>query len=307
MAGGYCHLTRGERQRILELRKEKKSIGFIAQALCRAKSTISMELKRNGLPGNRYKPRVADARARRRRSIPRRKAKMTDQDIARHVKSGLTNEWSPEQIAGRMRFERERCGGNTGISHQSIYKWLWKNKAAGGKWYTHLRHDNRKRKRPSKKYTRNAPMTERTMIDDRPPSVGARVYYGDWEGDTVQGTLRGTRLVTLVDRKSRYTLIARASGKKAEQVNKAVFALYSKTGSLPTRTLTLDNGVEFSGHKELSAQLRIKVYFAHPYCSWERGLNENTNGLIRQYFPKGIDFATIEDCCIRPLLKPDKS
>lgn len=290
MARSYTQLTLGERKRIKELRLENRSIGFIARALSRAKSTISRELHTNGSDKG-YNPRKADVKARIRRSKPRRPAIMVVRpDIASLVKDGLRLQWSPEQIAGRMRQSR-RTGLR--ISHQSIYRWLWQDKRDGGTWYRHLRLDNRKRKKQRGGRGPGARIANRTMIDRRPVSVISRRYLGDWEADTIQGKHGSGRLATLVERKSRYTVMAYMGSKHSEVFNTAVLERIRMNDDLPFRTITVDNGLEFAGHAELSTALNCSVYFAHPYHSWERGLNENTNGLIRQYFPKGTEMRSI--------------
>lgn len=288
MAKSYTHLTLGERRRIRELLLENRSLGFIAAALSRAKSTISRELCNNSTD-NRYSPQKADAKARARRNKPRRPAKMLVQpQTAFIVKDGLKRQWSPEQIAGRMRRD-----GSLHISHQSIYRWLWQDKQSGGTWYRYLRLDNRKRKKQRGTRGPGARIANRAMIDDRPASVSSRRYLGDWEADTIQGKLGSGRLATLVERKSRYTVMAFVRSKHAEAFNKAILERVETSDWLPFRTITVDNGLEFAGHAELSPALNCSIYFAHPYRSWERGLNENTNGLIRQYFPKGIDLLSV--------------
>lgn len=292
MAKDYVHLTSGERERIMQLRREKRSLGFIANALSRSKSTISLELKRNTHNGS-YEADRAQSKARRRGKCPRRKCKMLIPEIERFVKSGLKKDWSPEQIAGRM---KRVCRRSTvcSVSHQSIYRWICNDKKAGGKWYTHLRLNNRKQHRPrGVKRNSDARIAERIMIDKRPKSVDSKRYFGDWEGDTVQGKQGCGRLVTLAERKSLYAVFAPLESKHAAKLNAAVVERMKRSPLLPFRTLTVDNGLEFAGHRELSFALKGAIYFAHPQSSWERGLNENMNGLLRQYFPKGIDFRTV--------------
>jgi IS30 family transposase len=292
MAKTYTHLTLGERERIKQLCVEKHSIGFIATALSRSKSTISLELERNRHRGW-YDPERANAKASARRRIPRRREKMLTDDIAAFVKDSLRKEWSPEQISGRMR-QQHRTSEAMCISHQSIYRWINRDRRNGGEWYRHLRLDNRKRKMARGcNFNPAVRIAKRVMIDKRPISVQRRRFTGAWEGDTVQGRQGRGRLATLVERKTRYTVLALVESKHAEKLNAAVIERFARSPWLPIRTLTVDNGLEFAAHWELAKTLGGAIYFAHPYQSWQRGLNENTNGLLRQYFPKGCDFLVV--------------
>lgn len=294
MAKSYEHISFEERCAIKAFRLQKKSISFIALSLGRSKSSISAELKRNSR--NRwYIPKRAEAKARARKKKARRHSKMLNPTIGNFVKSGLEKQWSPEQITGRLCLKYP-CNSQIRVSPQGIYDWIARDKEGGGKWYTHLRRNNGRRRKPRyRACSRDARIANRVMIDSRPKSVESKRYLGDWEGDTIQGTRSGGSIATLVERKSRFTLILSMSSNQAGAFNTAVRTRFSLDSWLPKRTLTTDNGTEFSGHEELAKELGIAIYFARPRCSWQRGTNENTNGLIRQYFPKGTNFKTVTE------------
>jgi IS30 family transposase len=285
MAKDYTHLTRGERVRIRALRTEHKSLGFIANALGRAKSTICEELRRNQYRGSLYVPLMADSMARKRRKQPRRERKMACPSIRTVVEEGLGQQWSPEQIAGRLR-KRHPRSPQRWISHEAIYQWIWRDRRAGGSWYKHLRQSNRKLKKRRTGREMRGRIEGRIGIEARPASVDSRRFIGDWEGDTVVGSGRQAFVATWTERKTRYTCLAPLVDKRVETLNAAILARFAAEPHLPMRTTTLDNGREFFGHAKLAKAWRAKIYFARPYHSWERGLNENTNGLLRQYFPK---------------------
>ena len=291
MAKNYNHLTRGERLRIRQLRTESNSLAFIAQALGRSKSTISEELRRNQYRGS-YVPAMADSMARKRRKQPRRQRKIDCPELRADVEAGLARQWSPEQIAGRLRRDFPRSPARR-ISHEAIYQWLWEDKRAGGTWHRHLRQSNRKRKKRRTGRESRGRIIGRVGIEQRPASVDSRRFMGDWEGDTVVGHRHQGLVATWVERKSRYTCLALMEDKKAKTLNHAILARFKANPSLPMRTTTLDNGREFSDHAVLAEAWGAKIFFARPYHSWERGLNENTNGLLRQYFPKGTNFLQV--------------
>lgn len=286
MTQKYVHLSLAERKRIAALRKQKKSIGEIARTINRSKSTVHRELKRARGDGS-YEALRADAKANRLKKKPRRPFKMMVPEIDAIVKQGLENLWSPEQISGRMKRERHRLY----ISHQCIYQWLYRERKAGGQWYKKLRINRRKRQ--SLRDYGKTRIVNRVGIEKRPPSVETRRYFGDWEGDTVHGKLNTGSIATVVERKSLFTVLAKVEDLRASSLNAAIIHRFCQNPLLPKRTLTVDNGREFCHHEELTERLNIAVYFAQPHCSWQRGVNENTNGLLRQYFPKRSDFRKI--------------
>ena len=279
----YTQLTREERYQIYALKQAGHRQNDIAEVLGRHKSTISRELRRNhGLRG--YRPKQAH-----RLALARRSAKVRPRfgsPIWRQIEVLIRQDWSPEQIAGRLKVEQ-----NIRISHETIYQYIYAAKRSGGNLYRHLRCQKQRRKRYGA-YDRRGVIPNRVSIDERPAIVDTRRRLGDWEGDTVIGKGHRGALVTLVERKSLYTVIAAVCRNTAKAVRGAIVA-----GLTPHKdqvhTLTYDNGRELADHEGIASDLEAQVYFAHPYASWERGVNENTNGLIRQYFPKRRELTTV--------------
>jgi IS30 family transposase len=248
-------------------------------------STISRELRRNR-GGRGYRPQQAHGLAQA-RQVAKRQPRLAPV-IWQQVDTLLRQTWSPEQICGR--FQQEQ--GQT-ISHEWIYQHIYKDKRTGGDLYRSLRCQKKRRKRYGT-YRRRGRIANHVSIDERPAVVNARQRIGDWEGDTVIGKGHRGVLVTLVERKSKYTVLQGVPHKTAAAVRKAV-----DQGLRPYKsrvyTITYDNGLEFSEHAGMAQDLEAQIYFAHPYASWERGVNENTNGLIRQFFPKGQDLRGVTD------------
>ncbi|GAG08733.1 unnamed protein product, partial [marine sediment metagenome] len=270
---------------IYAMKQAGKEQNMIAAELGVHPSTVSRELARNtGLRG--YRPKQAQQKALHRRFTARKAVKMTQGTID-YIESKLVEEHSPEQIAERMKFDPAWHG--PAVSHERIYQHIWQNKAQGGTLYKYLRIGGTKqrRKRRNSRDMRGT-IKNRVGIQERPEIVERKIRIGDWEGDTVIGKNHQGALVTLVDRKSKLTLIGKVDRYTAEAVEKMIISLMEL---LPRRnyTLTVDNGKEFASHESIADALQIKVYFADPYSAWQRGLNENTNGLIRQYVPKGSD------------------
>ena len=281
----YTHLTREERYQIHALRRQDISLAVIAAELGRSRSTISRELKRNA-SAQGYKPARAHDRARARQKA-RRNARQFDAQQWRQVHCYLRLQLSPDQVSGRLKEE-----GGLRISHECIYQHIYKDKRAGGDLIEHLRCQKVRRKRYGSGQERRGTLKGRICIEQRPAIVEARSRIGDWEGDTVIGKGHQGVLVTLVERKSRYTLAQQLDSRHSAGVTEAVIALLRPHKSL-CQTITFDNGKEFAEHAFIADSLGANVYFAHPYHSWERGLNENTNGLLRQYFPKSTNLRKI--------------
>ena len=202
------------------------------------------------------------------------------------VENLIREEWSPEQISHWIQSDQ-----SLSVSIEWIYQYILADKQSGGTLYEHLRCQKQRKKRYGV-YSRRGQIPNQVSIEQRPKVVDARTRFGDWELDTVIGKNHQQALVTLVERKSRLTLIAKVIRKTADNVSKAIAHLLTPLKPW-VHTLTADNGREFAQHVDIAKQLKAKFYFAHPFASWERGLNENTNGLIRQYFPKKYDFTTI--------------
>ena len=293
MTRKFKHINFTEREIIKRLLSEKTGISEIARILNRAKSSISQEIRRN-LYNKYYLPHIADSMARKRKKQSRRQRKMNCPEINSFVRDGLKKQWSPEQISGRMRLEYPDAQSIC-ISHESIYQWLWRDKRLGGDWHKELRQFSRKRRKQRNSRDSRGIIKNRVSIDKRPQSVLERRFFGDWEGDTLQGKHGHGFIASVVERKTSYACFALMPDKTPGSLNRAVIRRFRTNPALPKRTLTLDNGREFSWHKELSESLKTRIFFCHPYHSWERGLNENTNGLLRQYFPKGADFLKIDD------------
>jgi IS30 family transposase len=280
----YCHLTQDERSQIYAYKTTGMSHDKIALSLGRNKSTISREFIRN-TGGKGYRPKQAHQLAAERLKTAYKATTITDHIIS-IVEEKIRLDWSPEQVSGRLLKE-----DNISISHETIYQHILKDKKAGGDLYTHLRCQKKRRKRyGTKAHDKRGQIKDRVSIEKRPRVVDEKSRKGDWEGDLVIGKNHKRALVTLVDRKTKKIKIALVESKEAEGVEKAVTNLLKRETSY---TITFDNGKEFSNHKEMAQNTGAKIYFAHPYSSWERGLNENSNGLARQYFPKGSSFKDI--------------
>jgi IS30 family transposase len=277
------------------------SFSEIGRRLNRHKSTISREVNRNRVRrGSQKYVRWEYFSSQAAQSAKDRRAKskesvgnvLDERQLLDYVKRGLKNRWSPEQIS--VRIKKDHAEDLTmRISHQTIYQWLRKDKRNGGKWYLFLRQGKRARRKKYGSSLRRYRIQDQTSIELRPQVVNARNRIGDWEGDTVEGKGHQGRLLTLVDRKSRFTSALKVKSKHSKEVIGAVRRALQAVPSDARRTLTLDNGTEFTYFQDIETRLGTRVYFAHPYSSWERGTNENTNGLLRQYFPKDTDFNKI--------------
>jgi len=287
----YRQLTEEDRIEIYAMKQAGKKQNNIAVKLGVHPSTISRELSRNaGLRG--YRPKQAQQKALHRRFTARKAVKMTPETID-YIEYKLLQEHSPEQIAERMKLDPEWHG--PAVSHERIYQHIWQDKAHGGTLYKHLRIGGTKQRRKHRNSRdMRGTIPNRVGIEKRPRIVERKIRIGDWEGDTVIGKNHQGALVTLVDRKSKLTLIGKVDRYTAEAVEQTIITLMDM---LPRRnyTLTVDNGKELASHESVAETLQIKVYFADPYSAWQRGLNENTNGLIRQYVPKASDVRILTD------------
>ena len=280
MPKGYHHLTCYERCQIYALKQRGDSQTQMAVYLGVSKSTISREIRRNsGQRGYRYKQ--ADAFAKDRRKTASRQPRKMHETLVLEIKEMLNQQWSPEQISGRFNLHKPQYK----ISHETIYKYIWADKRNGGSLYKNLRHRGKKYNKRSGKNAGRGCIPNRRGIEERPLIVEAKNRVGDWELDTVIGR-RGTGvIVSIVDRASKLTKLAKVSTKHADIVAKALVDKLNDVSDA-VLTMTADNGKEFACHEQVSTALNSDFFFANPYHSWERGLNEHTNGLIRQYFPK---------------------
>ncbi|MDR4460263.1 MAG: IS30 family transposase [Nitrospirales bacterium] len=279
----YTQLTLEQRYQIQALLNMGHSYREIATVVGVHKSTISREVRRN--QGRRgYRPQQAH-----RFTLTRRCTKVRHRipaDTWHRVNRLLKEEWSPEQISGWLRTFQGVL-----VSPEWIYQHVYRDKHAQGTLYQHLRCQRQRRKRYGT-YRRRGHLSNRISIEQRPAVVERRTRLGDWEVDTIIGKGHQQALVSLTERKSHFSLLAKVVRKSADAVASAVITLLQSL-SLPLHTLTSDNGKEFAYHETIAQALKVRFFFAHPYAAWERGLNENTNGLIRQYFPKQRPFQTI--------------
>lgn len=284
----YTHLTEGERYQIYALEKQGALQKEIAEQLGRAASTISRELRRNrGQRG--YRVKQAQRKARKRRVCNAKRIAPQAWDWA---EKKLTERWSPEQIAGRAKRD-----GRPTISHESIYLRVYADKRTGGVLWKYLRCHKKRRKRYGSGQQRRGHIVDRRPIEERPGIVDEKGRLGDWEGDLVIGAQQRHSLVTVVERSTQYLVLRKITSKAASEVSQAMIE-----GLSPFRaclhSITLDNGKEFAYFKQVDKALDTTTYFARPYHSWERGLNEQTNGKIRDYYPKRMPFdeLTQHDC-----------
>lgn len=280
----YRQLTLEQRYQIHALRANGNSNGQIAKTLKVHRSTIGRELKRNFIP-NGYRPGFAQKLAMNRRIKAGKGRLKIKGELKRLIESKLRYAWSPEQISGRLKKEL-----SISISAESIYRHIVRDMRAGGKLRYALRLYRSRRRRYTGYQRRLNPRDDRKSIDLRPESANARKRIGHWERDLVEGKRGKPSLLTIIDRRSRYALIRKIKSKTSVEVSCATKAALRKK---PHKTITNDNGVEFSDPLDLEKKLKTNIYFCRPYASWQRGSIENLNGLIRQYFPKKTDFSGV--------------
>jgi len=286
----YRQLNAEERSVLAALRTHGLSLAEIGRHLGRHRSTIWREVRRNCAPyDGGYRSRRAHQRAHARRWRSRRNSQFGKAQWAR-VETLLRQEWSPEQVAGYLRRH-----GELSISHETIYRHVWRDRQRGGSLHLHLRCAQ---KQCRKRYGRNdsrGRLAGKRMIGERPASIEKRRRLGHWEIDTMMGQSLGESsdcILTLVERKTGYVQIGKLAARTVEQASKATLALMRRHPQ-QFKTITSDNGTEFHGYAHIEAASAVKFYFANPHHSWERGTNENTNGLIRQYLPKGQSMASL--------------
>ena len=286
----YRQLDGEERSALAALRTVGLKPAEIARELGRHRSTVWRELKRNAAPyDGRYRAQSAQQRAHARRHRSRRNSQFGRGDWER-VEELLREEWSPEQVSGHLRLKRELA-----ISHETIYRHIWRDLRSGGKLHEHLRGARKSCRKRYGRYDSRGRLAGKRMIWERPARVNRRSQTGHWEIDTMMGESPGESshcVLTLVERKSGYVLIGKLQARTAAETNRALLGLLARhPGQM--RTITADNGTEFHWYGEVEARHPVKFYFATPHHSWERGTNENTNGLIRQYLPKGQSMARV--------------
>lgn len=283
----YNRITEAERNQIYAYKQAGNGNNEIARLLNRNKGSISRELSRN--TGERgYRPQQAHQKARERARRPgaRRFTPAVRQDAEAKLRAG----WTPEMICGRARMEKRAH-----VCKETIYKHIYADAKTGGTLWTHLPRAKRKRKRRCPRNDGRGHIPNRRMIGERPAGVEGRRRVGHWEGDLINGAPGTGHLVTLVERKTRFTLVGKVLRKEAHEVGRAVIGMFQRCPRKALRSVTFDNGKEFSLHEWIASCVGLGVFFANPYHSWERGSNENVNGLARRVHPKGSSFATIDD------------
>jgi len=288
----YTQLTQEQRYQISALLKMGHNRTEIAEVIGTHKSTVSRELGRNrGLRG--YWPKQAHRKALSRRNHSRVRIMP---EIWELIEAKLRLEWSPEQISGWL--HRHQA---IQVSHEWIYQYILVDKQVGGDLYRHLRCHKKRRKRYGS-YDRRGQLPNRVSIEERPAIVEQRQRIGDWEVDTIVGKRHHQAIVTLTERKSRFSLLRKVERRTADQVTEALIDLLLPVSNR-LHTITADNGKEFAEHERVAQALQADFFFAHPYAAWERGANENMNGLVRQYIPKNCDFASVTDAELILIMK----
>lgn len=281
----YTHFTRSERIILEELKKKGRSIREIARILGRAPSSVSREFRRNQSKKgyNNWRATILYILRRRKCHPAARLAEGTE--ICHYVKEGLSKYWPPEAIAARWNIEHP----DDKLSHTTIYRWLAAGKLQGVSRKGNLRRRGKRRQTRNANYNTIHPDR---LIEDWPEEIRSRSRIGDWEGDTIYGGIGKGYAATMVDRKARYTAAARVLTRRPEDTADAI---YKAMAGLPVKSISLDNGSEFSLFHQMEEHFGAPVYFARPHAPWQRGTNENTNGLLRFFFPKGFDFTSISD------------
>ena len=289
----YTHLNERDRCCIYHQKMARFSDAEVGRRINRHRATVGRELKRfrkhpSWAYCRQYFPDGAQRLADGRRGKPRGFYWTRHRPLLAYVLRGLRREWSPEQIAGRLVIDHPD-DPLMRVSHTSIYRYIKADRASGGSLWKRLRQSSRIRRKAYGSGPRRSRIPDRVSISDRPASVDSRRTPGHWEADTMLGT--NGRLATFVERKSRYVLIARLPDGRAASFNQGALRVFRNVPARSRKTITADNGSEFIEHGVLARRLGFKTYFANPYSSWQRGSNENTNGLIRQYFPRKHDLA----------------
>lgn len=289
----YSHLTIEKRNVIYRMRSQNYSDAEIARCIGCHRGTIGRECKRNANVEGRYDPGNAQTKANSRRRAHLRRPKTGHPRLMDYVANRLADLWSPEQMAGRLAHCPPPEMENLSISHTTIYRWIWSDPERTRQFRPLLRVARKPRRKPYGKPSRQGQILGKRSIDERPQEANERTRIGDWEGDTMVGKGRQGHLVTCVDRASRYLIARKVHACAAQPVAEKLQQTIRRLPDEKRRSLTLDNGREFARPIELEKKLDLPIYFAHPYHSWERGTNENTNGLLRQYLPKGSDLTLL--------------
>jgi len=290
----YSHISSHERYVIYHLLLWGLSHREIGRRLNRHHTSISREANRNGRFQACYWNEPAQDWADERKHKARHHRKQDNKKLYNYVIHRIKKDWSPEEIAGRIEIDYP---GNEEmrISTEGIYNWIYQDAKDGGYLFKHLRRHHKKRRKQQKYGSLRGLIPDRVSITERPEIVEERKRIGDWEGDTVEGCKGSEHVATHVDRSSRYLIACKLSDKKASTMAKNTINIFYKIPKIFRKTLTLDNGKEFAEFKKIENKTGLEVYFSDPYSPWQRGTNENTNGLLRQYLPKGSDLSLIDD------------
>jgi len=287
------HLTFEQRCKLHALLGNGLSQAAMAAVIGTSQSAVSRELARN-VTASGYGCQAAQAQAEfRRASVPNRPRKMTTAVISLIETQLRHQQWSPQQISDWLAQTH-----GISISHERIYQHIWADKQAGGTLFSQLRRSGKKYNTRANKLAGRGIIPGRIDIKQRPEIVEKRIRIGDWEVDTIMGSGHSGVILSVVDRRSRYTILVKLQAATAELVCRAIVIHLRRHGA-PVHTITADNGKEFARHQQVAKALKAEFYFATPYHAWERGLNENTNGLVRQYFPKGSSFADVTQTAVR--------
>jgi len=296
----YEHLNAAERQVIQRAREAGQAFCAIAQTLGRNPSTISRECRRNSRSGG-YNADEAQQRAQRRAAKPRHQARYANRCLRSVVLSGLEREWSPAIISAHLHMDFPKAM-DMRVSPETIYQWVYRDAARGGHLYGHLWQRRPRRRRRRDRLPVHSRIANRVDISQRPEVVDQRSRIGDWEGDMVVSCKNRGGLVTHVERATRFLVAGRAKDKQASTFTAVTQRLLGWVPKPLCQTLTLDNGTENAGHAIIAAGKEMAVYFAHPHSPWQRGSNEQVNGLIRRYFPKGTDFRKVTDAQVEEVV-----
>lgn len=295
----YSHLSLKERFCIHQLYYRKYTLRAIAKLIDRPPSTVSREIKRNKDSKGVYWDEYAHKRAQERSSIARTQKRFSHRPLLDVVMKGIGNKLSPEIISNRLK--REYRSEKMRVSHEAIYQWLYLEARQGGHHYKNLVRHHKKRKKQRRSGKRSI-IKERVSIHDRPKIVEDKKRFGDWESDSVLGARGQGALATHVERKSKFLVAAKLKDRTSGEYMNATIEAFKSINPLHIKTFTADNGSEFAFFKRLEKATNSRVFFADPYSSWQRGLNENTNGLLRRYFPKGCNFHEISDTLLQEVV-----
>ena len=293
----YYHLSSEERYVISYLVLDDLSLREIGRRIGRHHSTISREIKRNRptyADDAVYWYDAAQQYADQRKAKARHWRKKSNKQLVHYVQNKLIDDWSPEEICGRL-FVDFPNNKLMRISHEAIYQWIYADAVNGGNLYTHLRRCHKKRRKQRRYGSLRGLIPGRISIRQRPKAVDHRLRFGDWEADSLEGAKGSGAIATHVERKSRFLVAAKLSDKAANTMTIASASAFEHIPKTMRKTLTVDNGKEFAQFKQLEKMTGFCIYFADPYSAWQRGCNENTNGLLRQYLPKGANFENITD------------